>query len=106
MLLGTSSLNPELLLTCIAGFVASVGEYKIGRAATQIFQLNYSVGLAIAFLTFILFNKLFPPEGLGISEPFDDVIRGVPLSASVAASSTEEDAAEKGIISATVEPKM
>jgi hypothetical protein len=90
----------------VAEFVAQVGEYKIGRAATRIFQLKYFVGLAIAFLIFILFNKLFPPVGLGIEEAFDDAIRGVEPPVSAAASSSDDNAVEKGAVMTSVEPKV
>lgn len=46
----------------------------------RIYQISFFVGYPVAVVTYIIINKLFPPEGLGIAEelegPSDPIIEG------------------------------
>jgi hypothetical protein len=46
---------------------------RTSGAAVRIYQITYIVGFFLGCLLFFTANKLFPPPGLGIAEPFDGV---------------------------------
>ena len=54
-------------------FTAGLVENIMGKTnnAVKIYQLNYIVGFAISAILFLVANKLFPPPGIDISEPFE-----------------------------------
>jgi hypothetical protein len=41
------------------------------NSAVKIYQLNYIVGFVISAILFFAANKMFPPPGTDISEPFE-----------------------------------
>jgi hypothetical protein len=41
------------------------------NSAVKIYQLNYIVGFAISCILFFIANKVFPPPGTDINEPFE-----------------------------------
>jgi nucleobase:cation symporter-1, NCS1 family len=45
---------------------------KTSGAAVRIYQITYIVGFFLGCILHLTVNKLFPPSGLGIAEPFDD----------------------------------
>ena len=60
---------------------------RTSGAAVRIYQITYIVGFFLGCLLHMIVNTLFPPPGLGISEPFEgpdstggSVIEGVPAS--------------------------
>lgn len=44
---------------------------RTSGAAVRIFQITYIVGFFLGCLLHLVVNKIFPPAGLGIAEPFD-----------------------------------
>jgi NCS1 family nucleobase:cation symporter-1 len=44
---------------------------RTSGAAVRIYQITYIVGFFLGCLLHMVVNKLFPPPGLGISEPFE-----------------------------------
>lgn len=57
---------------CPAGLVMSImGKTKGG--AVKIYQITYIFGFFLGVSLHLVVNKIFPPQGLGIDEPFDDL---------------------------------
>ena len=44
---------------------------RTSGAAVRIYQITYIVGFFLGCLLHMIVNKVFPPPGLGISEPFE-----------------------------------
>lgn len=55
------------------GFICAVNGAPIAVGWTRIYQLSYFIGLLMASIMYTLLCKVWPPEGLGISESLDDV---------------------------------
>jgi hypothetical protein len=83
-----------LLIEITAGFGAAVASKSIEAGWQRIFEINYFVGLLIGFFSFILVNRVFPPEGLGIYEPFGDDLLESETSSNKG--NAQEDLSEKG----------
>ena len=60
--------------------------------AVKIYQITYVFGFFLGTILFITINKIFPPPGLGIDEPFDEseIVDGVLPAADGSESSTKE----------------
>jgi hypothetical protein len=54
-------------------YIAGLVENIMGRtnSAVKIYQLNYIVGFSISAILFFIANKVFPPPGTDINEPFE-----------------------------------
>jgi hypothetical protein len=65
--------NVQINHRLIPFFTAGLVENIMGKTnnAVKIYQLNYIVGFAISAILFLVANKLFPPPGTDISEPFE-----------------------------------
>lgn len=44
---------------------------KTQGAAVRMYQITYIMGFCLGTILYLLVNKIFPPEGLGISEDFN-----------------------------------
>jgi NCS1 family nucleobase:cation symporter-1 len=59
----------------------------------KIYQISFFVGYPVAVVTYIIINKFFPPEGLGISEELETP----PEEQTVVEGVVVEEGSEKGV---------
>ncbi len=96
------SIHAEFVLPA-AGFICSVNETPIAVGWTRLYQMCYFVNIAIAISVYCLLSLLFPPEGLGIAEPWDSALLGGSSQHEVGdpvASEDKEHAVEVEVLSA------
>ena len=56
---------------------------KIQGAAVRMYQITYIMGFCLGSILYLVVNRLWPPEGLGISEDFNhesSVVEGLAVS--------------------------
>ncbi|KAI0482558.1 permease for cytosine/purines, uracil, thiamine, allantoin-domain-containing protein [Xylariaceae sp. FL0804] len=84
----------------LPGFVEAVGGPPVSEGWYHLFQISFFFGYAVSGSLFYLFNRLFPPPGLGVQVDFelaDDgvVVPGAPIGA--AGSQSRSDDVEKEV---------
>lgn len=74
---------------------------KTKGGAVKIYQITYLFGFCLGVILHLTVNKLFPPPGIGIDEPFEgmEIVEGVDSSDVGTSTPTKEPiAVEKQVI--------
>jgi len=67
---------------------------KTTGGAVKIYQITYIFGITLSAIIYFAANKLYPPPGLGIDEPFHDgeIVEGEMIAADKESNSSLKEA--------------